>query len=276
MSDDATGGWFQVPNSLIDDVARKIGPTALVIYIALLRHAGQSGQCIIRQSVLAEETTLARETVNRAMRSLVTAGYVTIETVPDRSASRFTLHLTARRCDAGSQPIPDVVTQDHNGCDAGSQGLCATITTVVTQDHTEEDSSKKTLLKRQEPPPNPRKRREGEGELVQWFETCFWTRYPRKDGKQAALAEITHIAPDAGMREAMLLAIDRARASPQWRKDGGQFIPHAKTWLHQRRWEDEGTTDILPGLGNGIQEIYRQNVERLERRKAERARGSQG
>lgn len=27
--------------------------------------------------------------------------------------------------------------------------------------------------------------------------------------------------------------------SEQWKKDGGQFIPHPTTWLNGDRWEDE-------------------------------------
>ena len=32
--------------------------------------------------------------------------------------------------------------------------------------------------------------------------------------------------------------------SHDWTKDGGQFIPHAATWLNGKRWEDE-----LPAAG---------------------------
>ena len=38
---------------------------------------------------------------------------------------------------------------------------------------------------------------------------------------------------------AMLAAIEQQRASPQWAKDGGQYIPNPATWLRQGRWEDE-------------------------------------
>ena len=38
----------------------------------------------------------------------------------------------------------------------------------------------------------------------------------------------------------MITAVEAQRASAQWRKDGGEFIPHPRTWLHQGRWKDEG------------------------------------
>lgn len=40
----------------------------------------------------------------------------------------------------------------------------------------------------------------------------------------------------------MLAALERQGKSDQWRRDGGQYIPHAATWLNGRRWEDEAPT----------------------------------
>ena len=37
----------------------------------------------------------------------------------------------------------------------------------------------------------------------------------------------------------MVVAVEQHGASEQWRKDGGEFIPHPRTWLYQRRWDDE-------------------------------------
>ena len=37
----------------------------------------------------------------------------------------------------------------------------------------------------------------------------------------------------------MLSALAWQVNQPQWTRDGGKFIPHPATWLHQHRWEDE-------------------------------------
>jgi len=66
----------------------------------------------------------------------------------------------------------------------------------------------------------------------------FWAVYPRKDGKQAAKAEWMRLRPDDDTQRAIAADLERRRQSAQWLKDGGQFIPHARTYLHQRRWED--------------------------------------
>ena len=37
----------------------------------------------------------------------------------------------------------------------------------------------------------------------------------------------------------MAKALAAWTVSTDWTKDGGQFIPHASTWLNGKRWEDE-------------------------------------
>lgn len=65
----------------------------------------------------------------------------------------------------------------------------------------------------------------------------FWSTYPRKVAKDAARKAFTKIAVPI---EAILAAIESAKATEDWLKDGGRFIPHPATWLNGKRWEDEG------------------------------------
>lgn len=69
----------------------------------------------------------------------------------------------------------------------------------------------------------------------------FWVAYPRHQGKEAARKTWEKLNPDAALLAEMLAALERQRASDQWRRDGGQFIPYPATWLNGRRWEDEPT-----------------------------------
>lgn len=67
----------------------------------------------------------------------------------------------------------------------------------------------------------------------------FWEAYPRHEGKQNALKAFLKINPDKELLDKMISSIERQKASPQWKDNGGQFIPHPATWLNGRRWEDE-------------------------------------
>ena len=95
----------------------------------------------------------------------------------------------------------------------------------------------------------------------------FWNAYPKKVGKGAAEKAWKKLKPDL---PTVLKAIERTRATEQWRKDNGQFIPHPVTWLNQRRWEDdEPETSIgvggaysgppTPGdkrMRHGVEEVF--------------------
>jgi hypothetical protein len=66
----------------------------------------------------------------------------------------------------------------------------------------------------------------------------FWQTYPKKVGKGKARAWWLKHQPSEALAQTMLAAVRRDVDTAQWRKDGGQFIPHPATWLHQSRWED--------------------------------------
>ena len=85
-------------------------------------------------------------------------------------------------------------------------------------------------------PPTPRKR--GKPAEPAGFDE-FWEAYPRKVAKGAALKAWAKAAPDEPLKAQILGAIGRARDGPDWRKDGGAFIPHPATWLNAQRWLDE-------------------------------------
>ena len=71
---------------------------------------------------------------------------------------------------------------------------------------------------------------------------AFWSAYPAKKAKPAALKAWAKVQADGQTQAAILAAIQRDKASEQWTRDGGRYIPHPATWLNQRRWEDEGPT----------------------------------
>lgn len=82
----------------------------------------------------------------------------------------------------------------------------------------------------------------------------FWQAYPRHVGKTPASRAFAKLNPSDADLDVILKAIADQRVTPQWTKDGGQFIPYPTTWLNQRRWTDEVATGV-PGGGflDGVQ-----------------------
>lgn len=70
---------------------------------------------------------------------------------------------------------------------------------------------------------------------------AFWSAYPRKVGKDAALKAWKKRNGNLSL-PAVLKAIAEQRETDQWKKDGGKFIPHPATWLNQGRWQDDVST----------------------------------
>lgn len=64
----------------------------------------------------------------------------------------------------------------------------------------------------------------------------WWSLYPRKTNKQAALKAWRKLNPDEALQSRLRAATVAQATSEQWRRG---IIPHASTWLNQARWEDE-------------------------------------
>ena len=65
--------------------------------------------------------------------------------------------------------------------------------------------------------------------------TAFWDAYPNKKGKQPAFKKWISGQYDLSK---ILPVLEKQKKLRTWVKDNGQYIPHAKTYLHQKRYED--------------------------------------
>lgn len=67
----------------------------------------------------------------------------------------------------------------------------------------------------------------------------FWSSYPRKVAKADAMKAWKKIKPTGQMLAELMAGLEKQKASGDWMKDGGQFIPHPASWINGRRWEDQ-------------------------------------
>jgi hypothetical protein len=70
--------------------------------------------------------------------------------------------------------------------------------------------------------------------------TAFWAawpKHPRKVARRQCEKKFNAALSDGVNSAAIMAAVERAKASEDWRKDGGAFIPAPMTWLNQARWE---------------------------------------
>ena len=97
----------------------------------------------------------------------------------------------------------------------------------------------------------------------------FWACYPKKVGKQAALAAFkkTKVSVDT-----MISTIEKQKRSLQWTRDNGQYIPNPSTWLNQGRWDDEVLITVTPEPSNDDFLMGEEELEAIARLKAQRDR----
>lgn len=67
----------------------------------------------------------------------------------------------------------------------------------------------------------------------------FWELYPKKRSKGQAEKAWKNIKPDEQLHDRIFRALEQAKTSAEWKKDGGQFIPYPASWLNAKGWEDE-------------------------------------
>ena len=65
----------------------------------------------------------------------------------------------------------------------------------------------------------------------------FWKIYPKKSGKEKAKTSWKNLTKKE--RGEVFNDLPKRIKSDQWKKDNGQYIPNATTYLNQKRWNDE-------------------------------------
>jgi hypothetical protein len=74
----------------------------------------------------------------------------------------------------------------------------------------------------------------------------FWIAYPKKRSKGDALKAWLKLSPNAELQKRIMEAVKEARASEDWTKESGKFIPYPASWLNAEGWEDEYTSSNKP------------------------------
>ena len=93
---------------------------------------------------------------------------------------------------------------------------------------------------------------------------AFWSLYPRHDAKAVAKqkwAKAVKRVPPAKIMAALRAQIDAGRFACE-----REFVPMAKTWLHQERWDDELAMARAAGAADGLAERWRDACRRADDR----------
>lgn len=100
----------------------------------------------------------------------------------------------------------------------------------------------------------------------------FWKVYPKKRDKAKAQKAFLKIKNVEKVFPAIMQALEKQKASADWQKDGGQFIPYPSTWLNGERWEDVEQVEVQPPASGPVvptqESIDKRNQENAAQLKA--------
>lgn len=103
----------------------------------------------------------------------------------------------------------------------------------------------------------------------------FWSIYPRKVGRKKAEEKWWKLNLSPETIKTIFADVERRKRSPEWLKEGGQFIPYPATYLHGERWTDEvpinGPGQAGGHLGSGRVAVTKEALDRQEERRHEQA-----
>ena len=219
MSGEFRAFWAVVPATVLYDDT--IPANAKLLYGQITQMTGADGCCGMTNAQLAEPNGLSEDSVSRLIKALEKAGHIVVHYAPDAK---------------DGHPVRSIYQVLQ------APPLTGKNADKLTGKKTDPLSAKKPMsnvLNNILPPKSPHGGR-SEKSAAEWkperFEG-FWKFYPRGEGRQAAIRAWDRLRPD----DALIVEIGRAltaqKASPEWM--AGIGIPHASTYLNQRRWTDE-------------------------------------
>lgn len=74
----------------------------------------------------------------------------------------------------------------------------------------------------------------------------WYSEYPRKVHRAAAERAFADIDPDDELVDRMVSKTREWASSPEWTKDGGQYVPYPASWLNGSRWTDDSPAKRAP------------------------------
>lgn len=81
-----------------------------------------------------------------------------------------------------------------------------------------------------------------DGQVLTYEEQAFnefWSEYPKKVNKRGSFTSFKRIKHLKDEMPLIMAALRNFKASKQWQKDNGQYIPNPQTFINQERWKDQ-------------------------------------
>lgn len=221
--------WAKADIALVQDDRLTLRQLRVLLALKLCTKNGQ-GHCWPKREALAEITGYSVRKIAQATADLVTLGW--IEKIGDGGRSKPSHYLIKTMPETG-MVSPEIVPETGTPTMPEMGMVSAENSARNGHPHGIDQEIKQT--NEQINPPSP----------LNGFDR-FWNTYPKKRSKGDAEKAWKAIRPSELLAETIVLAVQQAKTSDDWRKENGKYIPYPATYLRAKGWEDSHDIDIVP------------------------------
>lgn len=212
----------------------ELSPSARLVAVMLMYHVNRkNGLCYPSISTLASDCGCQPTTVKKALAELKALGFISWETKQLPKMSTRVNHYNMLFAHWSESDQCNDQTNDWSFDRSFDQSPDRSPDRSISGHNPIEPIEP---IEPKKSPHTPQGgRRAASEEYSDDFE-LFWHEYPNHNsGKKKAYTAFKRALKKVSLAE-ILKSLDEHKKSSQWTKDGGEYIPHATTWLNGERW----------------------------------------
>ena len=210
---------------------RNVIPAARLLYGEITALCNQMGYCWAGNSYFEDLYGVSNTTVTSWINSLVKSGHITRTLIYKEG----TKQIVQRRLYIVDADTKEILLRGASFPAEATQEKLPTPTQEKLPDNNTDINNKDNIT----------------FNSIEHFDS-FWKFYPRKAGKSQAMVAWRKLTLDQPTLIAIATNIQTRIASGEWAEENMQYIPHASTFLNQKRWEDEVITKKAKGKSSSI------------------------
>lgn len=229
--------WFPCyPDKLLGALAGMKAPLGYVYVVALLRIYESGGCCSDSADSLATRTKLNRRVVSEALDTLYRSG-------------RLLSTPQGMRNPVADEVLAVAISLHEKRVSAGENGASKRWKKTEQKQYREDSKAIEVPMASDSYKQEQEQLFSRENRVSDWpsdYREQFWTNYPRRTEKKAAMAKLDAICKSAKVPWARFFG-GVMRYAAQVSGTEERFIKHPTTWLNRGCWDDE----YRPGPGGG-------------------------
>lgn len=233
-----SSAFEQVPVELLKDTG--LTDSEVVYYVLIIRLSHKEGYCYMSSRELGKLRGKGMRTAQRVVESLKKKGYIKAVVYTDERGKSHRKIFPVRYVKSGMGVKIDIGSYDKSDV-GGTSNLSPTYvksgTQIILKNNTKMNKSANAHL---------RKRTSSQQDKTETMFSEFWQAYPKKRDKARARKSFFKIKNLSDVFPHLMQGLEQQKASADWKKDGGKYIPYPSKWLDNERWEDELSTQVQP------------------------------